>query len=390
MKKIVIFILISLLIGCSTKKEEIVEIPKYDDIVIKASWFSFVDFRDNMQNKSEEDFSSEVENIINTLDEGGFNTIYVHAVSFTDAFYDSNIYPRTLILPNIEYDPLNIFIEKAHKKGIRVEAWINPMRSYLEEELIYVDDDFIVKKWINDEKPYIKNVKGRYYLNPAYEEVNNLILSVIDELITNYDIDGIHMDDYFYPDGVTEDFDYEVYSERCLNKCSLKEFRTSNVNNLVALINKKVKKANLVFGISPSGNMSYSIDTIYGNFYDWVDARIVDYLIPQIYWGYKHPTKPYLKTLEEWMEVVKGSDVDLIVGLAGYKIGVEDVYAKEGKFEWIENNDIISKQIQDAKELKVKGISIFSYQSIYKPIKEVEKAVELEREKFEEKLLRWK
>ena len=127
--------------------------------------------------------------------------------------------------------------------------------------------------------------------------------------------------------------------------------------------------------------MSYSIDTIYGNLHDWVDARIVDYLIPQIYWGYKHPTKPYLKTLEEWMEVVKGSDVDLIVGLAGYKIGVEDVYAKEGKFEWIENNDIISKQIQDAKELKVKGISIFSYQSIYKPIKEVEKAVELEREK---------
>ena len=115
------------------------------------------------------------------------------------------------------------------------------MRSYLEEELIYVDDDFIVKKWINDEKPYIKNVKGRYYLNPAYEEVNNLILSVIDELITNYDIDGIHMDDYFYPDGVTEDFDYEVYSERCLNKCSLKEFRTSNVNNLVALINKSKK-----------------------------------------------------------------------------------------------------------------------------------------------------
>ncbi|HCY06151.1 MAG TPA: hypothetical protein DHS57_02350, partial [Erysipelotrichaceae bacterium] len=319
-----------------------------------------------------------------------FNTIYVHAVSFTDAFYDSNIYPRTLILPNIEYDPLNIFIEKAHKKGIRVEAWINPMRSYLEEELINVDDDFIVKKWINDEKPYIKNVKGRYYLNPAYEEVNNLILSVIDELITNYDIDGIHMDDYFYPDGVTEDFDYEVYSERCLNKCSLKEFRTSNVNNLVALINKKVKKANLVFGISPSGNMSYSIDTIYGNFYDWVDARIVDYLIPQIYWGYNHPTKPYLKTLEEWMEVVKGTDIDLIVGLAGYKIGVEDVYAKEGKDEWIENNDIISKQIQDAKELKVKGISIFSYQSIYKPIKEVEKAVELEREKFEEKLLGWK
>lgn len=389
MRKFIIFLLISLMLGCAPKSEDIVEISKYDDIAIKASWFSFVDYRDNMQNMSEEAFNSEVESVIDNLYNGGFNTIYVHAVSFTDAFYDSNIYPKTLILPNIEYDPLNIFIEKAHKKGIRVEAWINPMRSYLVEELDSVDDEFIVKKWITEDKPYTRNVKGRYYLNPAYEEVNNLILSIVNELISNYDIDGVHMDDYFYPDNIGDDFDYEVYNERCLNKCSLKEFRTSNVNNLVSLINKEVKKKGIVYGISPSGNMSYSIDSIYGNFNDWVDAEIIDYLIPQIYWGYNHPTKPFIKTLEEWKEVVKDSDVDLIVGLAGYKIGIEDVYTKDGKNEWIDNNDIISRQINDSKNFNLKGVSIFSYQSIYKPIDDVKDKVEIEKNKLEENLKEW-
>ena len=389
MRKFIIFLLIALMFGCTPKSEDTVEIPKYDDVVIKASWFSFVDYRDNMQNMSEDVFNDEVDNIIDNLYNGGFNTIYVHAVSFTDAFYNSDIYPKTLILPGIEYDPLKIFIEKAHKKGIRVEAWINPMRSYLVEELDKVDNEFIVKKWINEGKSYIRNVEGRYYLNPAYEEVNNLILSVVNELISNYDIDGIHMDDYFYPENISDDFDYEIYNERCLNKCSLKEFRTSNVNNLVSLINKEVKKKGIVYGISPSGNMSYSIDSIYGNFNDWVDAGIIDYLIPQIYWGYSHPTKPFLKTLEEWKEVVKDSDVDLIVGLAGYKIGVEDVYAKDGKTEWIDNNDIISRQINDSKNMNLKGVSIFSYQSIYKPIKDVSDKVELEKNKLEERLKEW-
>lgn len=389
MRKFIIFLLIALMFGCTPKSEDTVEIPKYDDVVIKASWFSFVDYRDNMQNMSEDVFNDEVDNIIDNLYNGGFNTIYVHAVSFTDAFYNSDIYPKTLILPGIEYDPLKIFIEKAHKKGIRVEAWINPMRSYLVEELDKVDNEFIVKKWINEGKFYIRNVEGRYYLNPAYEEVNNLILSVVNELISNYDIDGIHMDDYFYPENISDDFDYEIYNERCLNKCSLKEFRTSNVNNLVSLINKEVKKKGIVYGISPSGNMSYSIDSIYGNFNDWVDAGIIDYLIPQIYWGYSHPTKPFLKTLEEWKEVIKDSDVDLIVGLAGYKIGVEDVYAKGGKTEWIDNNDIISRQINDSKNMNLKGVSIFSYQSIYKLIKDVSDKVELEKNKLEERLKEW-
>ncbi|NLC97030.1 MAG: family 10 glycosylhydrolase [Erysipelotrichaceae bacterium] len=387
MRKFIVFLTVLLFLsGCEKKVEEIPEVLQYEEIQINAIWFSYVDYRDNMQNLSEKNFSKKVDEIINNFVEDGINTIYLHTVSFTDAFYDSKIYPKTQILPEIDYDPLNIFLEKAHNKSIRVEAWINPMRSFTVEEASSISDDFIIKKWINEEKPYVKNVNGRYYLNPAYQEVIDLILSVVKELVNDYDIDGIHMDDYFYPDDVTEEFDFEIYTERCLNICSLSRFRKDNVNNLVALINKEVKKAGLVYGISPSGNMSYSVDTVYGDFNAWVDAGTVDYLIPQIYWGYDHPTKPFKETLDEWIQVIKDSDVDLIVGLAAYKIAAEDIYAKDGKYEWIENTDIISRQIEDAKLLNTKGISLFSYQSLYEPDDDIKEHVNKEKSNIKLKL----
>ena len=254
------------------------------------------------------------------------------------------------------------------------------MRSFTLEEIQNVDDNFIIKKWITENKPYVKAVKDRYYLNPAYPETTDLILSVVQEIIDNYAVDGIHMDDYFYPEGIDENFDKDIYSKICTNKCTLEQFRKNNVNNLVAQINKLVKKSNLIFGISPSGNMDYSINSIYGDFNAWVDAGTVDYLIPQIYWGYNHPTKPYLQTLEEWSKVTQGSDVDLIIGIAGYKVGYEDLYAKDGKNEWVENTNILSRQTEDAKKLSLKGVSIFSYKSIFIPEPEVENNVKQERE----------
>lgn len=377
MRKFIAFLtVIFILTGCLTNKKEEVEIASFNDIVIKGIWFSYVDYRDNMQGLNEEAFINKVKDIVNNCSELGINTIYVHAVSFTDAFYNSSIYPKTAILPGIEYDPLKIFIEEAHKKQIRVEAWINPMRSVSVEEVNSLDDGFVIKQWINEGKPYIRLVENRYYLNPAYEEANDLVVSVVKEIIDNYEVDGIHMDDYFYPEKATEDFD----SEMLCSGCDLAEFRKNNVNNLVSLINKEVKKNNLIFGISPAGNMDYSINTIYGDFNMWIDTGIVDYLIPQIYWGYGHPTKPFLKTLEEWMATVEGSDVKMIIGLAGYKIGVEDQYAKEASNEWVENSDMLARQYMDAINLGSKGVSVFSYQSLFYPSEELSEHVKKEVE----------
>ena len=369
MKKFMAFLIsVLLIIGCSKK----IEIPSFDDISIKGIWFSYVDYRDLMQGLDEKEFKQKVDEVINNCEKIGINTIYLHTVAFTDAFYESKIYPKSFILGDIAYDPLRIFIKKAHNKGIRVEAWINPLRSFTKEEMEKVSDEYMIKQWFNEGKPYLKLVDNRYYLNLGYEESNDLIMDIIREIIDNYKIDGIHMDDYFYPENATEEFDKEIICENC----DVGEFRKNNVNNLVSLINKEVKKNGLVFGISPSGNKEYSINTIYGDVDMWVDAGIVDYLIPQIYWGYNHPTKPYLKTMDEWINTVSNSDVSLIIGIAAYKVGMEDVYAKEGNMEWIENESILNNQYHDAINKGSKGISMFNYKSLFFPEEGVKDSVE--------------
>lgn len=352
-----IFICLFLLVGCFRK----IDVPTYADAIIKGIWFSYIDFRDYMQASSQSEFEKKVDQVIKRISDAKFNTIYVHAVAFTDAFYHSKIYPQTTIVDVENVDILQTFIKKAHAKGLRVEAWINPMRSLTPEEMATVPDTYTLKQWVNEGLPYVKLYNNRYYLNPAYEAVNELIVSVVEEILDNYDVDGIHMDDYFYPEGIDSSFDAEA------NKGgkTLAQFRKDNVNQMVASINQVVKRKNNIFGISPTGNMQYNVDSIYADVERWVDTEIVDYLIPQIYWGYNHPTKPYLSTLAEWMNLVADSNVDLIVGLAAYKLNKEDAYAKDAKDEWINNPTILANQYVDAMASGAKGVAVFSYHSLF-------------------------
>lgn len=362
-KKIKLFlcaICVFMICSCTTKKvDKIIPMPEE----VSGIWFSYIDFGKTLQGKNDKEISNEIDQIIEDCVLLNINTIYLHTTSFTDAFYDSKIYPKNSIVKDV--DPLKIFIEKAHKKNIRVEAWINPMRSVKEDEINTLNDSFIVKQWIvqNDER--IRNVEGRYYLNPAYSEVQDLIVSVVEEIINNYTVDGIHMDDYFYPEGADEHFDSIAYSMLSEGK-SISEFRKGNVNQLVEKIYKTVKEKNndLVFGISPSGNIEYSRDRIYGDISAWIEAGTIDYLVPQIYWGYTHAKKPFYPTLKEWEKLVSNSDIDLIIGLAAYKL------MEEGKnsdtLEWNSDEEILIKQIQDSRDIQgYKGISFYAYNSLF-------------------------
>lgn len=238
------------------------------------------------------------------------------------------------------------------------------MRSVKEDEINKLDDSFIVKQWIiNNER--IRNVDGRYYLNPAYTEVQDLIVSVVEEILNKYTVDGIHMDDYFYPEGADEQFDSISYSKLGDGK-SISEFRKGNVNQLVEKIYNAVKGKNddLVFGISPSGNIEYSTERIYGDISAWIEAENIDYLAPQIYWGYTHAKKPFYETLKEWESLTSNSNVDLIIGLAAYKLKEEGNNSDTA--EWNSDEDILIKQIKDSKEIQgYRGISLYAYNSVF-------------------------
>lgn len=372
-KLLILFLSVVLFCGCTKKKE----MPE----TVKAVWFAYPDYQEILLDKSEEEYTEIAEEIMADIEESGCNTVYLHVCAFTDAYYPSQIYPMSRDLGNVEYDPFGILLTAAKKHGLRTEAWINPLRSVLEEETADWPEEFILRQWVEENNERIRWVNGRYYLNPAYPEVRKLITSFVQEILDTYEVDGIHFDDYFYPDGAGRNFDAYIYGEENYQNGTAQEvFRTAQINALVQEVHDTVKKKgeDFTFGISVSGNNEYNRDSIYADVYAWMEAGWIDYLAPQIYWGFENPVRPYEPTLEEWQEIIGEHDCDLIVGLAAYKVGAADGYAGTAGQEWVENHDILRRQADTALEHGTKGYALFRYGSLFRPGDDVKEAAEEE------------
>lgn len=358
-KLLIAFMCLVLLTSCSSRKESM-HYPLPSEV--KGMWFSFVDYRTFLKETSSEDIEKEIDEILDNCEELGINTLFVHTVAFTDAFYDSKIYPKSNVVSEKDIDYLKIFVEKAHQRKMHIEAWINPMRSVTSEEMASMDESYILKQWVNEGNDSIYNFEGRYYLNIATEDTQTLILSVVEEILTNYDVDGIHMDDYFYPAKVDDGFDINQFKGSSFQ--TIAEFRKYQVNELVDKIQALVHKKSLVFGISPSGNIEYSRDVIFGDTEAWIKNGSIDYVVPQLYWGYTNKAKPFENTLQEWQGLVEGTEIPLIVGLAAYKMGVES--KDSDREEWMNDPMILDKQIETSRSVENYGGYIyFSYHSLF-------------------------
>lgn len=311
-----------------------------------ATWIPYMDFESIMYGKTAEEYAASVKKILENALDNGINTIYFHVHPNGDAYYDSEIYPKGTFLDG-SYDPLQIFLDIAHSMGISVHAWLNPYRMQTEEQMKWLPDDFIVKKWINEGSPMVKTVNGRWYLNPAYDEITELISRTADEILEKYCVDGIHIDDYFYPTTDTE-FDLEAFEAS--GKNDLADWRRDNISAMVRSLYNTVKSHgnDLKFGISPQGNIDTDYNTQYADVELWTSTDgYADYIVPQIYYGFENQTCPFEATLRRWEEFAENSDVSLIIGLAEYKLGKYDQWAGLlGENEWIENPDIIEQQIE--------------------------------------------
>jgi uncharacterized lipoprotein YddW (UPF0748 family) len=165
----------------------------------------------------------------------------------------------------------------------------------------------------------------------------------VEEIVDNYDVDGIHMDDYFYPDP-DKSFDADSYAgyEGNLN---LGNWRRQNVNTLVKGIYSTVKNSDssVRFGISPTGNNDNNYSKQYADVAKWVsNSGYVDYICPQIYWGYNHATMPYTQTVNDWDDMVTSSSVKLIVGIGAYRMGESG--------EWSGSSDILARMVKTARK----------------------------------------
>lgn len=322
--------------------------------------------------------------ILDAAQANGCNTVYLQVRPAADALYPSDLFPWSKYLtgsagtaPSDGFDPLAYWVEQAHARSMKLEAWVNPYRICAGQNAA---SDFAA---LPDSSPakqhpdWVVTCDGSYYFNPGLAEVRQLICDGVQEIVETYDVDGVQFDDYFYPS--TEFDDADTYAAAATD-LSRDDWRRDNVDQLVQMVHQTVqehaKNTACVFGISPSGiwrnkgvNAFGGSDTngyehytsAYADSLTWIKNGWIDYICPQIYWEIGDPAADFDTLARWWARQVDGTDVDLILGLAAYKIGdaqYSDVWQTDGCAE-------IGRQIDLSREIDgISGCAVFSLRNM--------------------------
>lgn len=350
---------------------------------LRACWFSFQEWNENLNNKALDDFKKQTDVITNNLNTMGCNAVFLHIRAFGDAMYQSDIFPPSKycygsLNGQLSYDPLQVFIEEAQKKNIEVHGWINPMRTMDDNDFAKISDNYIIKQWYNSQNRsdyFMKDQLGRYILIPSNKEVCDLIMNGVQEVIGKYDVAGIHIDDYFYPTGVENLEQNDVaYYNKVKPDVDIDTWRRDSTSNLIKEFYQTIHNSdkNLVFGVSPQANLNNDYNKMYIDVKKWLSQKgYVDYIMPQIYYGFNNSYLPFEQTALEWSNLIECEDIKYYIGLAGYKLTLEnDANAGNGNREWFDvahgSKDILKRQIEFLKTLKnYGGYSIYSYSSFF-------------------------
>jgi len=312
--------------------------------------------------------------ILDNVKKWNMNAVFVQVKPASDAFYPSKYSPWSEYLTGTQginpgYDPLKFMVEEAHKRGIEFHAWFNPYRLSTSGSRDRLSSDNIGRK-----KPeWTVAYGGQLYLNPGIPEVNNYVVNSIVEVVKNYDIDGVHMDDYFYPYKVkNQEYPDSAQFKKYGSKfSSIGDWRRNNVNTLIEKLHNSIKKEkeNVEFGISPFGvwrNAStdpvrgsqttagvQNYDDLYADILLWMNKGWIDYVAPQIYWNQGHKAAEYNTLVKWWSKYAAQTNTNLYIGQAAYKIN-----------EWKNAKELINQINFNRNYPEVKGSIFFSYKSL--------------------------
>lgn len=323
---------------------------------IRAVWIFYKEL--STDNPDKKEYEKKISEIFANISSKGYNVAFVQVRAFSDAFYKSDYFKPTKYLcdGNVSFDALKIICKYAKKYGVSVHAWINPYRvSYDTNEKV--------------SDTMLKTESGVYY-NPASKDAQKLIINGVREIIENYDVSGIHIDDYFYPTDIgTADENWYSEYKKGGGTLEIDSWRRSNVNNLVKDIYSliKSKDESLIFSISPGADIKKDYISYCADVYAWCgNTGYCDWIIPQIYFGFNNSNMPFSKTLSSWEALIKNNSVKLIPGLPAYKVGKEDAFAGDGKTEFVDSGkDVVKKQIEEVKSRKsCAGYAVYSYSYI--------------------------
>lgn len=342
---------------------------------IRAVWISFSELSmKSSQDKSEKAFTAKVSAMLSDIAKAGYNTVFVHVRPNSDAFYDSGIFPPTEYLSGKQgvspgYDALKIICSLAKEPKLSVHAWINPFRISTGTDPKALAQANPATGILNDDSSsndtWICTTDSGMYYNPAVEELQALIIDGAREIVQNYNVAGIHIDDYFYPT-TSENFDKAQYSEYRSGggKLELADWRRANIDAFVSGMYRAVKAvdSNLIFSISPAGDISLNRNQYYADVESWCSHEgYCDIIIPQLYYGFSHESHPFEDVCRKWCGIATCPEVKVLYGLAPYKCGTEDKFAGTGSSEWLDNSDILSRQLSFVRQQsRYDGFAMFS------------------------------
>lgn len=348
----------------TTEKTEIKENKIY------AVWLTYSEISTLVKGKSEEEYKESLETVFRNLSESKINTVFYQCRAFCDSFYNSDIFPVSkYITANTRipiYDPFKMFLQKAEEYGISVHCWINPYRISYNSDFENLPENSPARALYKEDKNTLIICEQGIFLNPAHNESRKLVLSGIREILGKYQVSGIHFDDYFYPESnsINDKALYEQYKETG-GKLSLNDWRRENVNALISSVYSLTKAGdiNMIFSISPSADIKKCKNVFYCDVEKWCrEEGFVDFLIPQIYYGFENEKMPFTQVAQEWEKLSEEGDVKLICGLAAYKCGKQDSFAGMGENEWSENVNILSRQYEQVQKTQLwQGFALFSY-----------------------------
>ncbi|WP_310604487.1 glycoside hydrolase family 10 protein, partial [Anaerosporobacter sp.] len=302
---------------------------------------------------------------------------------------------------NPGYDPLAYMVDAAHKRGLEFHAWINPYRVTLQStDYSALAEDNYARIWHDDDDTTNdRNIlefdtsgqkKPNIYYNPASAAAQKLIVNGVKEIVTNYDVDGIHFDDYFYPNlgskykTTFDNVEYNEYVTKCIDDGkkpnAIDVWRRNNVNTLVKKVYAAIKdiNSNVIFGISPAGN-PVNLYLTQGNYVDvktWMASdKYIDYICPQLYWSFEHElvdkatgfATAFDKATDYWLSLRKSSTGNMYIGIPTFRAG------SNLETEWEENDDVLQRMIEYGRSTgEVDGYFFFRYDSFFAKATQVE------------------
>ncbi|MUL43372.1 family 10 glycosylhydrolase [Streptomonospora sp. PA3] len=319
--------------------------PAHPKRQLRGAWFTTVRNIDwpSEPGLSKQEQQQELLRLLDRADGLGLNAVFLHVRPTADAVYRSDKEPWARYLTGEQggdpgYDPLAFAVREAHRRGMELHAWFNPYRvGWKDPDL----ENLAPGHPAREHPDWLIEYDDQGWLDPGNPDVRDWVGDVVLDVVERYDVDGVHFDDYFYPyPAEGQEFDDDRSWKRHGDGFeSRADWRRHNVNALVADVHERIQDTEpwVRFGISPfgiwrnadshpagsdtGGLESYSAQ--YADTRAWIRKGTVDYIVPQLYWPRGYGIADYAELVPWWSEQVAGTDVDLYIGQAAYRVGEE-------------------------------------------------------------------